>query len=173
MNGKVIVIVGETGVGKTTYVKNLISKSKREIIAYTRIREDLIFKKAKVFSNFVEFIEKSNQKNNSILFIDEAFTCLPNHLLVKPDKPENIHNQIADLLVNARKLNNLIFIVYHALRQVPTQWLLNYINWFIRFQTTDQIEVQCRRFSSFNNIVSSLENHTEIEKFSYDEIKIR
>lgn len=171
-NGKVICLVGETGSGKTTYVKEWVSKSKKELIAYCRIRED-IGMKGKIYTNFLDFIEEANTKKDSHIFIDEAFTCLPKRLNIKPDKPENIHNQIADFLVNSRKLNNFVWILYHSLSQVPTDWIIPYLNYFVRFQTNDQLNYQLTRFSSFPNITNSLINYPTIDKFDCDEIKIR
>lgn len=171
-NGKVCCLVGETGVGKTTYVKEFVAESEKKLIGYCRIREDIDLK-GHIHTNFVDFINECNSVTNHHIFIDEAFTCLPKRILIKPDKPENIHNQIADLLVNARKLNNWVWIIYHSLSQVPTEWIIPYLNYFVRFQTNDQINYQKTRFSSFPNIVKSLDEYPTIPKFHWDEIKIR
>ncbi len=172
MNGKTICLVGETRVGKTTFVKEKIKASDKPLIGYCRIRQDLNLK-GKIYTDFSAFIQHANRVTNHHLFIDEAFTCMPEKLLIKPDKPENIHNQIADMLVNAPKLNNWVWIIFHGLNQVPTRWLLMYLNYFARFQTNDEIDVQLRRFRTFPAIVKSLETYPEIPKFECDIIKIR
>lgn len=171
MRGKVVALAGQTGSGKTTFVKNMTANSKKNIFAYVRIEKD--FKRGKVFTNFMDFLKVTSQKSNSIFFIDEAFTCLPKTLSARPDKPNSVDNLIIDLLVNARKLNNFIFIVYHSLSQVPTQWLIPYLDYFVRFNTQDMLQFQKTRFSSFPQIYNSLETYPEIPKLSCDEIKMR
>lgn len=173
-DGKVNCLVGDMGSGKTTFVtKNFCEKTKREILCYLRVRSDFPIKRAKVFTNFMDFIATANTKTNCIFFIDEAFTCLPKRLNIRPDKPDKIDNQLADFLVNARKLNNFVFIVYHSLNQVPTDWLISYLDYFVRFRTNDLMQYQFNRFSSFPNIIRSLQEKNITENFVYDVIKIR
>ncbi len=164
MHGKVICLAGELGAGKTTYIKKYASKVKsKQIICYLRISDDWEDENVSTYTNFVEFLKFANAQRNTLFIIDEAFTCLPKELRVKMGKPNDIHNQLADFLVNCRKLNNFIFIIYHAISQIPTEWLLPYLHYFVRFNTTDLMQYQINRFRSFPLIAENLIKVTKVE----------
>jgi hypothetical protein len=164
MNGKVICIAGELGAGKTTYIKKMAKKVKsKQIICYLRISDDWEDDSVSTYTNFESFLRFANCQRNTLFIIDEAFTCLPKKLVVKMGKPNNIHNQLADFLVNCRKLNNFIFIIYHSISQIPTEWLLPYLHYFVRFNTTDLMQYQIARFKSFPNIADNLVKVTKVD----------
>lgn len=171
--GKVICLVGDLGTGKTSFVRDMVGNSKKDISVYLRIIADMKIRNAKCYTNFVEFIKKANSSTNKVFIIDEAYTCLPKNLRVKPDKPMSIDNQIADVLVNCRKLNNFVFIIFHSLSQVPSEWLIPYLDYFIRFRTNDQLQYQKLRFSSFPEIINSLDRLPVVPDYKPDIIKIR
>ena len=174
MNGKVIGVVGKTGEGKTSYIKKFSQKLKtKNTVCYLRISDDWNDDDVKKFTNFKEFIKYANTQKNTLFIIDEAFTCLPEKLNVKMNKPRDLNNLLADFLVNARKLNNFVFIIFHALSQVPTKWLIPYLDYFVRFATQDFIDVQIRRFKSFLNIVRSFIDYPEVEKYKPIVLKLR
>lgn len=174
MNGKVIGIVGEMGSGKTSYIKNFAKKLKtKNIVCYLRISDDWKDESVKTFTNFVEFIKYANTQTNTLFIIDEAFTCLPKKLNIKMNKPNDINNLLADFLVNCRKLNNFIFIIYHSLSQIPTEWLIPYLNYLVRFKTNDLMQFQINRFKSFANIVDNLIRFKTIEKYKPIILKLR
>lgn len=174
MHGLVNCLVGEMGSGKTSYIKKFASRVKtKNICCYLRVSDDWNDSKIKKFTNFVEFIKYANTQTNTLFIIDEAFTCLPSKLNIKMDKPNDIHNLLADFLVNCRKLNNFIFIIYHALAQIPTQWLIPYLNYLVRFKTNDLLQYQINRFKSFTNIVENLIRYKEIEKYKPIILKLR
>lgn len=172
-NGAVICVAGSTGEGKSTFVKQkFTSKHKRETLLYLTVRSDFEGAKVKKFTNFGELIKVARNKQNIVVIVDEAFTCLPEKLNIKMDKPDYIHNQFAEVLVNARKLNVLFIFLVHSLDQIP-KWLVRYLNWLIRFNTLDQFEYQEQRFKSFPIIVNSLKNKRSLPKFKPDILKLR
>lgn len=174
MHGKVICLAGEMGSGKTSYIKKLSKKVKtKTICCYLRITDDWNDGNVLKFTNFVEFIKYANTQTNTLFIIDEAFTCLPKKLNIKMNKPNDINNLLADFLVNCRKLNNFIFIIYHSLSQIPTEWLIPYLDYLVRFKTNDLLNYQSQRFKSFPNIVQNLEQFPTIEKFKPKIIKLR
>jgi hypothetical protein len=174
MYGKVIGIVGELGAGKTSFIKKFASKLKtKQTVCYLRISDDWNDDNVSTYTNFADFLRFANSQTNTLFIIDEAFTCLPKKLNVKMDKPNDLHNLLADFLVNCRKLNNFIFIIYHALAQVPTEWLIPYLDYLVRFKTNDLMQYQIQRFKSFTNIVQSLIEHNTVEKYKPITLKLR
>jgi archaellum biogenesis ATPase FlaH len=174
MNGKVIAIAGDLGAGKSTLVKKYSSLcKKKKVVCYLRIESDWEDNKIKKFTNFEEFLIYANKQTDTLFIIDEAFTCLPKKINVKMNNPKNIHNRLADFLVNCRKLNNFIFIIFHSLSQIPTEWLIPYLDYLIRYKTNDLLQYQIQRFKSFANIVKNLMEVQTVEDFKPITLKLR
>jgi hypothetical protein len=174
--GKIAAIVGVTGAGKTSFIKdNFASQcTNKKILIYATVRSDFDdFPNAIVFTNFSDFLDAALKEKDALCIIDEAFSCLPDKLNIKPDKPKNIHNKIARFLTDSRKLNRFVIIIFHALAQVPTQWLLHYLDYFIRFTTQDLLQYQIQRFKSFPNIVQNLIKFPVLPKFTPHKLKMR
>lgn len=172
-NGQVICVTGATGEGKTTFIKNkFTTKTKRKTLLYLRVVSDFESSKVKKFTNFAELIREARNEQNIIVIVDEAFTCLPDKLNIKMDKPDYIHNQFSDVLVNARKMNVLFIIILHSCSQIP-KWLVPYLDWLIRFNTNDQLEYQIQRFKSFPIIANSLLKRPTLPKYKPEILKLR
>ena len=173
-NGKVSAIVGELGTGKTTYIKKFSEKCKRKkVVCYLRLNSDWEDKNIIKFTNFEEFLIYANKQKDTLFIIDEAFTCLPKKLNIKMNKPNDLNNKLADLLVNCRKLNNFIFIIFHSLSQIPTEWLIPYLDYLVRYKTNDLLQYQISRFKSFPNIANNLIEVQIIEKYKPVILKLR
>ena len=174
MHGKVIGIVGQTGEGKTTYIKNKADKVRsKKIVCYLRVSDDWDDDNIIKFTNFIEFLKFANSQTNTLFIIDEAFTALPKKLSIKMGKPNDLHNQLADFLVNSRKLNNFIFIIYHSISQIPSDWLIPYLDYLVRFQTQDLLQYQIQRFKTFANIAENLRTNTTVQKYKPITLKLR
>lgn len=170
MDGLVVIIVGEMGMGKTTYIKSFLNRTKKKKIIYALIQKD--FGKVSNFhTNIRSFVSQCVLEKDSINVVDEAKTAF-SHNDPNPNRKDNHERNLLVWLENSRKCNNAILISFKMLRDIPL-WLLGYCNFFVRFQTNDQINIQARRFDSFPNIVKSLNDYPVIKKFSCDEIKIR
>ena len=171
--GKVAAIVGELGTGKTTFIKKFAKKCKKKIVCYLRLNSDWEEEGIKTFTNFEQFINYANQQKDTLFIIDEAFTCLPKKLNVKMNKPNDMNNKLADFLVNCRKLNNFIFIIFHSLSQIPSEWLIPYLDYLIRYKTNDLLQYQISRFKSFANIVRNLIEVKTVPDFKPVILKLR
>lgn len=157
--GKVIPVIGATGEGKTYWVKSVLRKTKNEKFTFSLIAGDYN-KECKMITNFTEFLHLISTKTNCVFVVDEAYVVLPQSLNPEAKK---LHRIIAEALVNARKLNNIVIFVFHQFRQLPG-WLVGYSNFVIRFNSNDQFEVQARRFASYENLYSSLFKYPKIKK---------
>ena len=173
--GKVNVLAGHTKTGKTTFIKNTFCNNAgdKEIIAYVRLRDDFNITGAKVFNNFVEFLHYIKDKKNCLIIIDEGWTALPDKLNITMGKPNKLDNILADFLVNAPKMNNFVFIIYHAFAQIPNKWLIPYLDYLIAFKTNDMYNIQVRRFQSFPEIARYLSGKPITENYVKKTLKLR
>ena len=89
------------------------------------------------------------------------------------NKPNDMNNKLADFLVNCRKLNNFIFIIFHSLSQIPSEWLIPYLDYLIRYKTNDLLQYQISRFKSFANIVRNLIEVKTVPDFKPIILKLR
>lgn len=168
-NGKIIIVVGDFGAGKTTMLKTQFLKpSKKEKLIYALIKKDL--GDYPYERDFKEYINIGVTKANTLFVIDEASTAIPNKQ-PEPSK-KDFDNKLITWFLNARKCNNYIFIVYHTLREIPI-WLISYSDYFLRFRTNDLLQHQRNRFISFPNVVKSIDTIPTMKNFEYDEIKVR
>jgi ABC-type dipeptide/oligopeptide/nickel transport system ATPase component len=152
MKGKNVVIVGESGAGKTTYLKN-IGTTKPKIICSI----DTEFPGAEFYTSFNTFLQKAERVSDTMLIIDEA-----NHYL----KYDTEDKRVTTLMMRARKYNNIIIFSFHALRQIPT-WLLVYTNNLLRFKTTEHHSQQAQRFKDFPYLAADILKQPVIERYKY------
>ena len=89
------------------------------------------------------------------------------------NKPDDAHNLLADFLVSSRKMNRFVFIILHSLSQVPSEWLLPYLDYFVRFNTNDQLQYQIKRFSSYPEIANNLIEKPTLTKYKPEILKLR
>lgn len=171
MDGLVVIVVGEMGMGKTTYIKeNFLNRTKKKKIVYALVQKD--FGKVDEFHNNIKsFVSSVVLKHDTINVVDEAKTAF-GHKEPDVNRKDQHDRNLVVWLENSRKFNNAIIISFKMLRDIPL-WLLGYCNYFVRFNTMDQIQFQVQRFKSFPNITDSLENNPVLEKYVCDEIKIR
>lgn len=167
MDGKVILLTGAKGSGKTTLIKTKFLISKKNKLAYTLIGSDLNIPSE---SNFNKYLDKAVFLNNTIFIVDEASTAIPWR---RPDPTKReFDRKLVTWFLNSRKCNNYIFIVYHSIEEIP-HWLIKYLDYILRFRTTDLLQYQIQRFKSFDKIVESLKSYPHIQNFEYDEIKLQ
>ena len=173
--GKVNCLVGHTKTGKTTFIKEKFCNKvdNKEILAYVRIRDDFNIEGAKVYNNFEEFLRLVSKKKDSLIIIDEAWTALPQTINVSMGKPNKLDNILADFLVNAPKMNNFVFIIYHSFSQIPSKWLIPYLDFLIAFKTNDMYNVQIRRFTSYPEIARYLSGKPITENYIKKTLKLR
>lgn len=171
----VIPIVGEPGSGKTTFVLNEIDDLKRPAIAYTFKPQNYDSVECEVYRIFDDFLSMGLQSANTIMIIDEAETVIPkNEPTAKHTTKGFISNPMLELFAGAREYNNLIYPIFHDLRDLPL-WLLKYCNpgGIIRFNTQERLDIQIQRFKDFTGVVESLEKSPQIGKHKFRFISLR
>lgn len=175
-NGKIILVVGDMGAGKTSFIKDRFSSKckQKKSLCYVRIKTDWDDdNKIMKFTNFMNFLETANKKKDTLCLIDEAYTCLPKKLNISMDNPNHPHNKLADFLVNSRKMNNFVVIILHSLSQIPSEWLLMYVDYIVRFKTNDLLQYQIQRFKSFPNIANNLIQIPVVQDYKPIILKLR
>lgn len=166
----VTIVVGEMGWGKTTYLKEWLDRAKQRnkgSLIYCCVSED--FRNENPITSRAKYLDQAVKMKNTLFIVDEAVTFMPSE---KPDIEKKEGWQLYTWLVNSRKLNNMIFVVFHSLRDVPL-WLLMYTKVFARFQTMDQVNVQARRFKSYTPLYNNLQKFPSLPKFECEEILLR
>lgn len=165
-NGRCIGIPGESGAGKGTHIKNLLSKYKKNRKILSTVND--YDANAKVYTDFKTFIVDCVNVRDHILIFDESQVYLPRNF-------EDVRRKFPELLkilANARKFNNLILFVMHGFNQMPA-WLPTYLNGIERFFTRENLRVQAVRFFSFPMIIKSFEDKPVLELHEHTYIHIR
>jgi hypothetical protein len=163
----VIIVVGDFGTGKTTLIKNYLLKAKgRKVKIFALVRNDY---KENVYTDFKKYVYDVVNVKDTFCVIDEAKAVLPKKI---PDTPKPHIERFLKFLINARKLNNFVFIVFHALHEIPI-YLIGYADRFMRGRTNDLLQYQKNRFMSFPPVVKSIDDFPTLENFEFDDIKLR
>ncbi len=110
MDGKVILIIGQRGSGKTTRAKNLIKSvhpSRLWIYGYRAGQYDDIYSKPVL--KLEQFTKICTEKFESVFLFEEA-TIFLSH---------SKNTDVIDLLVASRERKNTVIFVFHSLRSIP------------------------------------------------------
>lgn len=137
MDGKVILVVGQRGTGKTTYVKRLATMVHPDSLLLHDVGGQYkdIYKKPLIpFDEFTELCTKIEQG----VFIFEEATIFVSHAR---------NETITDFLVTSRYRENTIVLVFHSLRSVPW-YILNLTNFIVLFKTKDPISLIEEKFQN-------------------------
>lgn len=151
---KVVINVGGTGAGKTTYTKKLLKKHKGL---------KLIFDPNKEYGQesitMSEFIDQGKIAKNTLIVFEEAtifFSTSGTDMAIK------------ELLVKKRHTNNFYIFNFHALSQVPL-YILMFCDYFVLFKTNDQIAQVERKFKgnpevfrAFSKVRNSGNKHEKV-----------
>ena len=166
----VSIVIGGFGEGKTTMLKtNYLKKTKNKKRIYCLVKNDFADLGLQAERSFKVFVRDAVKQTNTMFVVDEARSALKHK---EPDAEKEHDRLLITWLLNARKYNNMVFIVFHSFHEIPV-WLLMYSHYILRFNTQDQLNYQRTRFSSYPNIVKSIDDFPTIQKYEYDEIKIR
>lgn len=132
---KAIIIVGATGTGKTTYIKNLLKKvpNKGSLFIYDVNNEYKDYFNYE-FIDIEGFMEKTQYMKKGVFVLEEATIYLNNR---STDK------FLTELLVRKRHTFNTIILVFHSMRAVP-RYIYELSNYIIIFKTNDSPEMTAR-----------------------------
>lgn len=147
---KVILIIGQTGTGKTPYVKtNFFNPYKKISIVYDVENEYYNPSQPLVLpEQFLKQVEKSKDK---IIIFEEANRFFS----VKADG----HPILRALMGGKFHSGNTLIFCFHALRQIPL-YLMDYTTLIVLFKTNDTEAALSRKFIGFDNLINKcIENN--------------
>lgn len=169
----VIPIIGEPGMGKTTFLKSKIRTTAHQVITIS-YKNSFLSLPGEHYRDFNAFIQRTENKVNLLCAVDEAKSFVPKK---EPeawlDRKGVFHqNPIIPFLSGAREQNNMIYLVYHSWRDIYP-WLIPYCTCIVRFNTQDNLTIHKTRFKDYPTIVSDLSHHKVLPKLKYSVIALR
>lgn len=138
MGGKSFIIVGATGMGKTTFTKNALKKLHKDSILLYDVNNEYKDIYPKPFIKFEKFCELSERVSNAVIVFEEATIFL--------DSRGN-NFSLKDVLVRKRHTNNTIFLVFHSLRLVP-RYIFDLSNYVVLHKTNDSESLVSSKFEN-------------------------
>lgn len=128
------IIVGATGTGKTTYIKNMIKSVNKDALFVYDVNNEYRNYFPYNFIDFEEWIESADRLRRSVIVIEEATIFLNN-------RSSNYY--LKDILVRKRHKNNFVILVFHSLRSVP-RYVYELANYITIFHTNDSAEMTAK-----------------------------
>lgn len=147
-----IIIVGATGTGKTTFVKNIIKKvpNKKALFIYDVNNE---YKEYFPYplQTVSDFMEKTQFISKGVFVLEEATIYLNNR---------SSNEYLTQLLVRKRHTNNTILLVFHSMRAVP-RYIYELSNTIVIFKTNDSADMTSRELKDdrLEVIMNRVKNH--------------
>ncbi len=135
MDGKVILVIGQRGTGKTTKVKSLIKNVNPDALLLHDVGGQYkdIYKKPLL--KFDEFTTLCTKIEKGVCVFEEA-TIFITH---------SRNQDVTDFLVTSRYRENTIIFVFHSLRTVP-RFIYDLSNFIILFKTKDKESFVIERY---------------------------
>lgn len=138
MSGKATIIIGGTGAGKTTFIKERLKKINPNALYLFDINAEYTEIYSKPFVQFKEFTDTANKITNGVLVFEEATIFLDN---------KGSDATLREILVRKRHTKNTIFLVFHAFRFVP-RYIYNLSNNVVIFRSNDDKDLIDSRFNN-------------------------
>lgn len=110
MNGKVYIIVGARGSGKSTIIKNLIKNVDKDRLFCYDVQTEYGLGDFESLPDIDDFLTLMLPAKNSVIIYEEATAFFSNR---GSNKAMRKH------LIDARHRNNQIFLVFHSIRSIP------------------------------------------------------
>jgi len=153
---KSFLIVGMTGTGKTTEVKNLLNKFSAEKKIYDVNNEYLEFTKNSGLPSMEKFLSDAEKITNSVIVFEEATIFF---------NKRGYDDRLVNLLVRKRHTKNIIIFVFHSLRSIPT-YIFELIDFFAIKKTNDTID-RIKQFKSpeLMRIFETIEKSSNLEPY--------
>ena len=134
------IVIGRTGSGKTTFVKNRLEKVNPKAVFIHDVNNEYshidYVNKEDGLKNADDFLQLTSRVSNALIVFEEATI----YLGTKMSK-----ETLRDILVRKRHTNNTIFLVFHALRFVPYE-IFNLCTHLVFHKTNDSIKLVSSRF---------------------------
>lgn len=154
-----VAIVGTTGTGKTTHVKELIRKSKGNFIVYDVNNE---YGTREELPTIEDFMKAANRKRNCLIIFEEATIFFSNR---------STNKDLRELLVRKRHTNNFIVLVFHSIRTIPKE-ITDLLDFIYLRKTNDTEQIIDYKFGqnesllrSFNQVKQSNDRFKCIEVY--------
>jgi len=130
--GKAIIVVGGTGMGKTTFVKSMLMHVAKENIWLYDVNNEYTeyIIPLPQLPTFQAFCDKASLLKQSVIVFEEATIFLKN---------KGSNQKLIDILVRKRHTENLVILVFHSLRSVP-KYLLDLCNIMVLHKTNDPLD---------------------------------
>jgi len=153
---KSILIIGNTGTGKTTFVKSLLKKTRADVYIYDINNEYTEFNNLFEFSNISDFTTIASQQKDSFLIFEEATIFFSN---------KSSGTTTTEILVRKRHTNNFIVFVFHSLRTVPLH-IFDLCDILVLHKTGDNINLIQRKFDGNDKVINAFnESLTSEDKY--------
>lgn len=139
IKGKVLILVGAKGMGKTSFVRDMLSKvPPKNRMVYDVNAEYTDLYQHDLEQSYEEFLEESVLVRDAFVVYEEA-TIFVGH--------SSNSRQIKELLVRTRHTGNTVVFVFHSLRTVP-RFVFDLSNFVILFKTADTVKLVEKNFDN-------------------------
>lgn len=140
---KQFVLAGATGSGKTTFVKDMLSKIDKPKFVYDVNNEYKDFCKIP-FTDIEKFTQEATKKTNTVIVFEEASIFFSHVGATKT---------IKEIMVRKRHTGNILIFNFHAMRQIPF-YILDFTDFLIIKKTVlDSI----KRYEQRTEIIDAYE----------------
>ncbi len=138
MSGKAIIIVGQRGSGKSTFLRSQIKKVHPEALFIFDVNGEYKDLYPKPLLSFDEFTDLCTRVSNGVIAVEEATIFLNNR---------GNDRDVREFLVKARHKNTTILFCYHSLTSVPG-YIFDLADYLVIHKTKDQEEDVISKFRS-------------------------
>lgn len=132
--GKAFIVVGATGMGKTTWLKNMLRTVHPENLFLYDVNAEYTELYNAPLPDFDKFSDEAKHKRESVIVFEEATIFLNN-------RGSNV--SLIDVLVRKRHTKNIVFLVFHSFRAVP-KYIIDLCNYMVIHKTNDTVDLVAR-----------------------------
>lgn len=134
---KAFLVVGCTGSGKSTFVRNVMKKVPKKALLLHDVNGEFTDIQPYKDEEFEEFIERAGQVRNAVIVVEEATNFFDS---------QSTDKTLKRMLVGKRHRNNTIFLLFHSFADVPP-YIYKKCTHVIIFKTNDSIEYVAKRYN--------------------------
>lgn len=131
VGGKAYIIVGATGHGKSTFVKDMVSAVPDSRLYVYDVNREYFPDEEKELEDIGDFSQRLLPLKESVFIFEEATIFFSNR-----GSDKNIRN----ILVRKRHNRNNVFLIFHSIRSIPF-YIYDLCNYVIVFHTNDEADL--------------------------------